>query len=150
MNNLKIAKFGNHNLSMPTPAHPGDAALDIRANEAVTLYPGDEHLVGTGFAYEPPPGYALMLLPRSGLGSKDGIVLGNLVGLIDPGYRGELKAALWYRRQEGPPITLERGERIAQLICVPLLRTIDVEFCLYDELSGTERSDGGFGSSGRS
>lgn len=149
MTSLKIARVGDHDLANPQPESDGAAALDIRTNEDITLYPGEERLIGTGFAYEPPPGYALFLLPRSGLGAKHGIILGNTIGLIDPDYRGELKAALWYRRSEGKAFSVARGERIAQLVCVPVLGLAGIEHVDYDELSRTARGEGGFGSSGR-
>jgi dUTP pyrophosphatase len=146
---LKIARVGTHNLAAPKPESVGAAALDIRTNEDITLYPGEERLVGTGYAYEPPPGYALLLLPRSGLGAKHGIVLGNTIGLIDPDYRGELKAALWYRRNEGKAFAVARGERIAQLVCVPVWSLSDIAYVDYEDLSETARGEGGFGHTGK-
>lgn len=143
---LKIARCGDHTLPLPMPATEQSAAADVRAATTVVMYPGDEAVVGTGFAFQPPQGYALMLLPRSGLGSKHGIVLSNTVGLIDPDYRGEVKAALWYRRMEGAPVTIAKGDRIAQIICVPFLSLWVRD--VVTELDVTERGDGGFGSTG--
>ena len=101
--------------------------------------------MGTGYAiYLEDPAYAAMLLPRSGLGHKHGIVLGNLVGLIDSDYQGELKVSIWNRSSE--PYTIEPGERIAQLVIVPVAQA---EFILTDDFITSERGEGGFGSSGR-
>ena len=135
--------------SIPLPhyATSGSAGLDLRAmvNSALTLAPGDTELLPTGMAIHiDDPGYAAMILPRSGLGHKHGIVLGNLVGLIDSDYQGELMVSCWNRGNQ--PFTIEPGERIAQLVVVPVLQ---VELEQVDNFSSSQRGDGGFGHSGR-
>ncbi|RUO35891.1 dUTP diphosphatase [Aliidiomarina sanyensis] len=132
---------------LPAYATPGSAGLDLRAclNHAITLGPGETALVGTGLAIHiADPGLAATILPRSGLGHKHGIVLGNLVGLIDSDYQGELKVSVWNRGKT--TFTIEPGERIAQLVIVPI---VQVDFNLVAEFSDSDRGDGGFGSSGR-
>ncbi|WP_194756124.1 dUTP diphosphatase [Aliidiomarina indica] len=132
---------------LPAYATPGSAGLDLRAclNHAITLEPGQSELVGTGLAIHiADPGLAATILPRSGLGHKHGIVLGNLVGLIDSDYQGELKVSVWNRGQTR--FTIEPGERIAQLVIVPV---VQVDFNLVSQFSDSDRGDGGFGSSGR-
>ena len=132
---------------LPTYATPGSAGLDLRAclDAPLTLQPNAWQLVPTGIAvYLKDPGYAALILPRSGLGHKHGIVLGNLVGLIDSDYQGELMVSAWNRGNE--TFTIEPGERIAQLIIVPVHQ---VAFDIVEEFTVTERGDGGFGSSGR-
>ncbi len=133
--------------SLPAYATPGSAGLDLRAclEQAVTLQPGDTFLVPTGIAVHlADPSYAAVLLPRSGLGHKHGIVLGNLVGLIDSDYQGELKVSLWNRGKE--PFTVEPMERIAQMVIVPV---VQAAFTLVDEFAASERGEGGFGSTGK-
>ena len=133
--------------NMPAYATPGSAGLDLRAclDAPLTLEPGQWQLVPTGMAvYLKDPGYAAMILPRSGLGHKHGIVLGNLVGLIDSDYQGELMVSCWNRGQT--PFTVEPGERIAQLVILPV---VQASFQLVDEFNQSERGEGGFGSSGR-
>lgn len=137
----------NANMSHPAYGSLGAAGLDLRANiaESLTLQPGEVQLLGTGYAvYLEDPNFAAMLLPRSGLGHKHGIVLGNLVGLIDSDYQGELKVSIWNRSSE--PYTIEPGERIAQLVIVPV---VQAEFVLTDDFITSKRGEGGFGSSGR-
>lgn len=132
---------------LPAYATAGSAGLDLRAclNDAVTLQPGDTTLVGTGLAVHiADPGLAATILPRSGLGHKHGIVLGNLVGLIDSDYQGELKVSVWNRGKQ--PFTIEPGERIAQMVIVPV---VQVDFNLVSEFSDSSRGAGGFGHSGR-
>ncbi|MFO1350755.1 MAG: dUTP diphosphatase [Gammaproteobacteria bacterium] len=132
---------------LPTYATPGSAGMDIRAclQEPLTVTPGATQLIPTGLAIHiGDPGYAAMLLPRSGLGHKHGIVLGNLVGLIDSDYQGELLVSCWNRG--GTPFVIEIGERIAQLIIVPVARA---EFEIVPEFAASRRSGGGFGHSGR-
>ncbi|TRW48981.1 dUTP diphosphatase [Aliidiomarina halalkaliphila] len=132
---------------LPAYATPGSAGLDLRAclNHAITLEPGQSELVGTGLAIHiADPSLAATILPRSGLGHKHGIVLGNLVGLIDSDYQGELKVSVWNRGQS--KFTIEPGERIAQLVIVPV---VQVDFNLVSQFSDSDRGDGGFGSSGR-
>ena len=132
---------------MPAYATPGSAGLDLRAclDEAAILQPGDTLLVPTGLAVHlSNPDYAAMLLPRSGLGHKQGIVLGNLVGLIDSDYQGELKVSLWNRGQEA--FTVEPMARIAQMVIVPV---VQAAFKVVEEFAQSERGEGGFGSTGK-
>ncbi len=134
-------------IPLPEYATNGSAGLDLRAclKEAVTLEPGETTLVPTGMAiYIEDPSLAAMILPRSGLGHKHGIVLGNLVGLIDSDYQGELMVSCWNRGNT--PFTLEIGERLAQLVLVPV---VQAQFTQVEELTATERGAGGFGHSGR-
>ena len=131
---------------LPAYATPGSAGLDLRAclDEAAILQPGDTLLVPTGLAVHlSNPDYAAMLLPRSGLGHKQGIVLGNLVGLIDSDYQGELKVSLWNRGQEA--FTVEPMARIAQMVIVPV---VQAAFKVVEEFAQSERGEGGFGSTG--
>lgn len=135
------------NIPLPHYATEGSAGLDLRAmvKEPLTLNPGDTELLPTGMAiYISDPGYAGMILPRSGLGHKHGIVLGNLVGLIDSDYQGELMVSCWNRGQQ--PFTIEPGERIAQLVIVPVMQ---VQLEQVETFTSTERGSGGFGHSGR-
>ena len=132
---------------MPTYATTGSAGLDLRAcvEEAIQIEPGQTVLVKTGMAiYIEDPNFAGLILPRSGLGHKHGIVLGNLVGLIDSDYQGELKISCWNRSQE--MFTVNPGERIAQLIFLPV---VQAAFEVVDEFVQSDRGEGGFGSSGR-
>ena len=132
---------------MPSYATPGSAGLDLRAMIAgpQTLAPGETTLVPTGLAIHiEDAGYAAMILPRSGLGHKHGIVLGNLVGLIDSDYQGQLMVSVWNRGSAS--FTLEPFERIAQLVIVPVLQA---EFEIVEAFDSTHRGSGGFGSSGR-
>lgn len=131
---------------LPRYATPGSAGLDLRAllDEPVTIAPGETRLVRTGLAIHiADPGFAALILPRSGLGHKKGIVLGNLVGLIDSDYQGELMISTWNRGSE--PFTLEPFERLAQLMVVPVVQP---EFRVVDEFDASERGEGGFGSTG--
>ena len=133
--------------TMPSYASLGSAGLDLRAvmDEPLVLQPGETKLIKTGLAiYIGDPGYAALILPRSGLGHKHGIVLGNLVGLIDSDYQGELMVSCWNRSQT--PFTIEPMERIAQLVIVPVVQPT---FEVVDEFVATERGTDGFGSSGR-
>ena len=132
---------------MPAYATPGSAGLDLRAciDESITIEPGQTILVPTGLAiHVGDPGYAAMILPRSGLGHKNGIVLGNLVGLIDSDYQGQLMVSTWNRGQTA--FTLNPMERLAQLIIVPVLQ---VGFNIVEEFNASERGAGGFGSTGK-
>jgi dUTP pyrophosphatase len=132
---------------LPNYATSGSAGLDLRAclSEPLTLAPGDSHLIPSGMAIHiADPGYAAMILPRSGLGHKHGIVLGNLVGLIDSDYQGELLVSCWNRGTQA--FTIDIGERIAQLIIVPVLQA---QFELVEEFAASQRGSGGFGHSGR-
>jgi dUTP pyrophosphatase len=128
-------------------ATPGSAGLDLRAciEAPVTIAPGDTHLISSGLAIHiADPAYAAVILPRSGLGHKHGIVLGNLVGLIDSDYQGPLMVSCWNRGREA--YTINPLERIAQLVIVPVVRA---EFRVVEEFSASERAAGGFGSTGR-
>lgn len=132
---------------LPQYATAGSAGLDLRAclDKPLTLEPGRAELLPTGLAiYVEDPGLAAVILPRSGLGHKHGIVLGNLVGLIDSDYQGQLMVSCWNRGRE--PYTVQPGERIAQLIIVPVVQ-VDLE--VVDDFAATSRGAGGFGSSGR-
>ncbi|MCB1964551.1 MAG: dUTP diphosphatase [Candidatus Accumulibacter sp.] len=132
----------------PHYASAGSAGLDLRACVAAPLQiaPGETVLVPTGLAIHlADPGLAAMILPRSGLGHKHGIVLGNLVGLIDSDYQGELMVSTWNRGSE--PFTLQPLDRLAQLVVVPVLR---MAFNVVEDFSASTRGEGGFGSTGRS
>lgn len=132
---------------MPTYATQGSAGLDLRAcvTEPTVIEPGQTVLVKTGLAiYIENTGFAGLILPRSGLGHKHGIVLGNLVGLIDSDYQGELMVSVWNRGQAA--FTLEPGERLAQYVLVPV---VQAEFEQVDEFVATERGAGGFGHTGK-
>lgn len=135
-------------IPMPEYATTGSAGLDLRAclDEVVTLNPGDTVLIKTGLSvYIEDPSLAGFILPRSGLGHKHGIVLGNLVGLIDSDYQGELMVSCWNRGNT--PFTVEIGERLAQFVLVPV---VQAEFEIVSDFTETERGAGGFGHSGRS
>lgn len=132
---------------MPTYATTGSAGLDLRAmlDESLTLNPGETRLIKTGLAIHlADPGYAALILPRSGLGHKHGIVLGNLVGLIDSDYQGELMVSTWNRGQEA--FTIEPMERIAQLVIVPV---VQMQMNIVDDFEASDRGAGGFGSTGK-
>lgn len=132
---------------LPAPATDGSAGVDLRAmvETPVTLEPGQAELIPTGLSIHiDDPGYAGMILPRSGLGHKHGLVLGNLVGLIDADYQGPLMVSCWNRGQHA--YTLEVGERLAQLVIVPVARP---RFRVVEAFGSSERGAGGFGSSGR-
>ncbi len=140
-------RLGN-SIPLPEYATTGSAGLDLRAclDTPLTLHPGETQLIRTGLAiYIEDPGLAAMILPRSGLGHKHGIVLGNLVGLIDSDYQGELMVSCWNRGKDS--FTIDIGERLAQLILVPV---IQAEFEIVEQFESTERGAGGFGHSGRS
>lgn len=145
MMTLKFKRIGNHDLPLPAYESEYAAGMDLRAANDCVLYPLQEVLIPLGFAVEIPNPYSMILLPRSGLGSKSGIVLGNLIGLIDPDYRGELMAKVWYRRAEGAPFTINRGDRICQALLIPRIVSDIIE---VSELSETARGKGGFGHSG--
>ena len=129
---------------LPKAAHPGDAGLDLHAAEEAMIGPsGGRASVGTGLAVEIPPGHAGLVLPRSGLAAKHGIALVNAPGLIDSGYRGEIRVLL-LNTDPGEPLEIEVGDRIAQLLVVPFVEAEPIEA----QLSTSERGEGGFGSSG--
>ena len=132
---------------LPAYATPGSAGLDLRAclDAAVTLEPGQTFLVPTGLAIHiADPGLAAVILPRSGLGHKHGVVLGNLVGLIDSDYQGQLMVSVWNRSQTA--FVINPMERIAQLVIVPV---VQAQFRVVDEFGSSERGEGGFGSTGK-
>lgn len=129
---------------LPTRAHSGDAGLDLYAAEAARLGPGERAMVGTGIAVEIPPGHAGLVLPRSGNAARHGIALVNAPGLIDAGYRGELRVLLLNTDRQ-TPFLVETGDRIAQLLLTPFAEATPVEVA---ELGASERGEGGFGSSG--
>lgn len=128
----------------PGRAHAGDAGVDLRARISVVLAPGERALVPTGIAVAIPDGYAGLVVPRSGLAVRAGIGVVNAPGLIDAGYRGEVGVVLI--NHGGDPVEIERGERIAQLVVVPV---VVGEFVEVDELPASARGAGGFGSTGR-
>ena len=139
-------RIGNE-IPMPEYATSGSAGLDLRAalDAPLTLHPGETQLIPTGLSiFLEDPSIAAMILPRSGLGHKHGIVLGNLVGLIDSDYQGELMVSCWNRGQQA--FTIEVGERLAQLIIVPV---VQAEFDIVEDFKATDRGEGGFGHSGR-
>jgi len=132
---------------LPHYATPGSAGLDLRAclDAPLKLEPGETKLVPTGLAiHVADPGYAALILPRSGLGHKHGIVLGNLVGLIDSDYQGELMISTWNRGHT--TFTLDPLERLAQLVIVPV---VQAQFNIVDDFAASERGAGGFGSTGK-
>lgn len=132
--------------NLPKTATAGSAGVDLRAlvDETVVINPGDTYLVKTGLAIHiGDPGYAALILPRSGLGHKKGIILGNLVGLIDSDYQGELMVSVWNRGKES--FELKPMERIAQLMVVPVVQP---EFNIVESFEASERASGGFGSTG--
>jgi dUTP pyrophosphatase len=134
--------------TIPLPAHAteGSAGMDLRAciDKTITLNPGDTELIPTGVAIHiEDPGLAATILPRSGLGHKHGIVLGNLVGLIDSDYQGQLFVSCWNRGNNS--FTIEEGDRIAQLVFVPV---VQVDFEVIKDFDSSERGAGGFGHSG--
>ena len=132
---------------LPNYSTSGSAGLDLRAciDTPLLISPGETHLIPTGLSlYIANPGFAGMILPRSGLGHKNGIVLGNLVGLIDADYQGPLMVSTWNRGQQ--PFTINPLDRLAQLVIVPIQQ---VEFNVVDEFPSTDRGAGGFGSTGK-
>ena len=132
---------------LPHSATPGSAGLDLRAclDGPMILNPGETKLIPTGLAMHlADPGYAAVILPRSGLGHKHGVVLGNLVGLIDSDYQGQLMVSLWNRGQEA--FTIQPFERIAQMVIVPVVQAV---FRVVEEFAESDRGEGGFGSTGK-
>lgn len=133
--------------NLPAYGTPGAAAMDLRValDNDVVLEPGQAMTVPTGIAMHiSDPGLAAMILPRSGLGSKDGIVLGNLVGLIDSDYQGQLQVNIWNR--SGKAFTLKPMDRIAQMVIVPV---VQVQWNVVEEFPESQRGEGGFGSTGK-
>jgi dUTP pyrophosphatase len=139
---LKVKKLAA-DAALPFYAHPGDAGLDLFANEAVEVKPGESRMVRTGIAIELPQGTEAQVRPRSGLACRHGITVLNSPGTIDEGYRGEVCVILINHGVE--PFAVEKGMKIAQMVVQPVVR---VEVTEVDELSGTERNTGGFGSTG--
>jgi dUTP pyrophosphatase len=145
---------------LPSRAHEGDAGLDLHAAERATIAPGERASVGTGIAVEIPPGHAGLVLPRSGLAARHGIALVNSPGLIDSGYRGEVRVLL-LNTDRARPFEVHPGDRIAQLLVTPFAGAVPVEAVDSTELAagasaappvsggGPVRGEGGFGSSGR-
>ncbi len=143
---LKILDPRMHE-QLPDYATPGSAGLDLRAciNEPLTLAPNETSMLPTGIAIHlDNTYYAAMILPRSGLGHKHGIVLGNLVGLIDSDYQGQLMVSCWNRSEDA--FTINPMDRIAQLVIVPVMQA---EFHLVDDFEASDRGEGGFGSTGK-
>ncbi len=143
---LKILDPRLEEYGLPALATDGSAGLDVRAclEQALTLAPGATELIPTGFAMHiADPGLAAVLLPRSGLGHKQGLVLGNLTGLIDSDYQGQVYVSMWNRASEAREIT--PGMRIAQLVFLPV---VQVQFERVEDFSATQRGAGGFGHSG--
>ncbi len=133
-------------IALPDYATGGSAGMDLRAclEQALTIMPGDTHLIPTGLAIHiDDPGLAAVILPRSGLGHKHGIVLGNLVGLIDSDYQGQLFVSCWNRGREA--FTINVGDRIAQLMFVPV---VQADFEIVSDFDASARAEGGFGHTG--
>ena len=134
-------------MAYPKYATPGSAGIDLKAASiirAIEIYPGDQELIRTGIAIHiKDPGYAGMIIPRSGLGKK-GIVLGNLVGLIDSDYQGEIKVLLWNRGND--IVQIDHMDRIAQLVIVPI---VQAQFEIVEHFEQSQRGAGGFGSTGK-
>jgi dUTP diphosphatase len=141
---LRVAKVSEDAI-VPSRAHDGDAGLDLYACEPAHLGPGERWSVGTGVAVEIPPGHAGLVLPRSGLARDHGIALVNAPGLIDAGYRGEVRVLL-LNTDPAETFRLEAGDRIAQLVIAPIAAAEPVE---VESLGDSVRGEGGFGSSGR-
>ena len=139
---LKVKKLAA-DATVPNYAHPGDAGLDLYANEAAELAPGASHRVKTGVAIQLPPGTEAQVRPRSGLAAKHAVTVLNTPGTIDEGYRGEVCVILVNHGTQ--PFAIEKGMKIAQMVIKPVI-TVDVEET--DELSDTSRGEGGFGSTG--
>ncbi len=130
-------------LPKPTRAHPGDAGVDLRARVDTILAPGEWAMIPTGIAVAIPPGYTGLVAPRSGLAARNGISVVNGPGVVDAGFRGEINAILI--NHGAKDVTLRRGDRIAQLVVVPIA---EAELVEVDALPESQRGDGGFGSSG--
>ena len=143
---LLDSRLGN-SIELPDYATDGSAGMDLRAcleQDSLTINPGETHLIPTGMAIHlDDPGMAAVILPRSGLGHKHGIVLGNLVGLIDSDYQGQLFVSCWNRGHDA--FTINTGDRIAQLVFVPV---VQAAFEIVDDFNVSERAEGGFGHTG--
>ncbi|MGH2916874.1 MAG: dUTP diphosphatase [Solirubrobacteraceae bacterium] len=140
---MRVARL-DERARMPSRAHADDAGLDLHALEPVLIEPGERVLVATGIAVEIPPGHAGLVLPRSGLAARQGLALVNAPGLIDAGYRGELRVLL-LNTDRSQPARIEAGARIAQLVLIAVATPEAVE---VEQLSDSARGAGGFGSSG--
>jgi len=145
---VNVVRFGDHDLPVPTRKTDLAVGFDVQIAQDVTLYPGDTAQVGTGFGWDMPPHLGAMVIPRSGLGHKEGVVLSNLVGLIDPDYQGEVKANLWNRTEPGQndPVRLPAGTRVAQIVLVPRIAADLAEVKDFSQV--TQRGAGGHGSTG--
>jgi dUTP pyrophosphatase len=143
---LRLRRVGERGAPLDLPRYEteGAAGMDLRADEPVTLAPGERRVVPTGLAVEIPPGYEGQVRPRSGLAARHGVALVNAPGTVDSDYRGEVKVILV--NLGGAPVLLARGDRIAQLVIAPVTRA---EIVLVDDLSDTARGGGGFGSTGQ-
>ena len=131
---------------LPSYAHPGDAGADLHSSQALVLAPGERALVGTGVSIALPDGFAAFVVPRSGLAFKHGITIVNAPGTVDAGYRGEIKVTL-LNTDQTTPYAIAVGDRIAQIIIMPVSRAT---FIPVDRLPGSQRGEGGFGSTGLS
>jgi len=138
---VEVLLTGEH---VPEYAHPGDAGADLVASETVELGPGERVTVGTGTAIALPDGYVAFVVPRSGLAAKHGITLVNTPGTVDAGYRGEIRVIL-LNTDRSTPYTITAGDRIAQLVVLPVSRA---RFVPVERLPGSHRGEGGFGSTG--
>jgi dUTP pyrophosphatase len=138
---VDVLLSGEH---IPGYAHPGDAGADLTATETVVLGPGERATVGTGSAIALPDGYVAFVVPRSGLAAKHGITVVNTPGTVDAGYRGEIRVIL-LNTDRSEPYTITAGDRIAQLVVMPVARA---RFVPVDRLPGSHRGEGGFGSTG--
>lgn len=131
-------------LPVPSYAHPGDAGADLHSRDTVTIAPGGRALVATGIAIALPAGYVALVHPRSGLAAKQGVTVLNAPGTIDAGYRGEVKVIL-HNTDPSQEVTINRGDRIAQII---IQEFVQARFVMAEHLPGSDRGQGGFGSSG--
>ena len=141
MTDVEVLLSGEH---VPEYAHPGDAGADLIATETVELGPGERATVGTGTAIALPDGYVAFVVPRSGLAAKHGITIVNTPGTVDAGYRGEIRVIL-LNTDRTEPYTITAGDRIAQLVVLPVTRA---RFVPVERLPGSHRGEGGFGSTG--
>ena len=141
MTDVEVLLSGEH---VPEYAHPGDAGADLVATETVELGPGERATVGTGTAIALPDGYVAFVVPRSGLAAKHGITIVNTPGTVDAGYRGEIRVIL-LNTDRSTPYTITAGDRIAQLVVLPVTRA---RFVPVERLPGSHRGEGGFGSTG--
>ncbi|CAN5457724.1 dUTP diphosphatase [soil metagenome] len=141
MTDVEVLLTGGH---VPEYAHPGDAGADLVATETIELAPGERATVGTGTAIALPDGYVAFVVPRSGLAAKHGITIVNTPGTVDAGYRGEIRVTV-LNTDSSTPYTITAGDRIAQLVVMPVSRA---RFVPVERLPGSHRGEGGFGSTG--